>query len=124
MLRRLIVVAVLLALPLAVQAGDLQRDLKSRWLGAWIVTTTEDAVNGLLSSYDEETDTTLIEIDGEEVVTLNGDQTGLSIAFHDDVDGDQIWLDIEGNPISAEEGASADIILCARDLQDVVGEIS
>jgi hypothetical protein len=48
MLRRRIVVIVLFALPLAVQAGDLQRDLKSRWLGAWIVTTTEtySACNG------------------------------------------------------------------------------
>lgn len=86
--------------------------------------TTEDAVNGLLSSYDAETDTTLIEIDGEEVVTLNGDQTGLGIAFYDNVEGGQVWLDIEGNPISAAEGESADIILCARALQDVIGEIS
>ena len=86
--------------------------------------TTEDAVNSLLSSYDADTDTTLIEIDGEEVVTLNGDQTGLSIAFHDGVTGGPEWLDIEGNEMSAEDGEAADIILCARALQDVIGEIS
>ncbi|MBR9650198.1 hypothetical protein IT775_03540 [Thalassobius aquimarinus] len=86
--------------------------------------TTEDAVNGLLSSYDEDTDTTLIEIDGEEVVTLNGDQTGLSIAFHDNVSGGVEWQDIEGNPMTEEEGEAADIILCARALQDVIGEQS
>lgn len=41
MLRRIVVAAVLLALPLAAFGGDLQKDLKSRWLGAWVVTTTE-----------------------------------------------------------------------------------
>lgn len=86
--------------------------------------TTEDAINGLLSSYDAETDTTLIEIDGEEIVTLNGDQTDLSIAFYDNVNGGAEWFDIEGNAMNEEEGESADIILCARALQDVIGEIS
>ncbi|CUH63316.1 Hemolysin, chromosomal [Thalassovita gelatinovora] len=88
--------------------------------------TTEDAINGLLSSYDEETDTTVIEIDGEEVVAMNGDQTDLSIAFYDDVSGSgaPVWLDVEGNAMTAEDGEAADIILCARALQDVIGEIS
>ncbi|WP_323783980.1 calcium-binding protein [Thalassovita sp.] len=88
--------------------------------------TTEDAVNGLLSTYDEETDTTTIEIDGEDVVTLNGDQTSLSIAFHDTVSGSgaPVWMDVEGNSMSAEDGEAADIILCARALQDVIGELS
>lgn len=41
MLRKVLVSVVVSALSVCVFAGDLQRDLKSRWLGAWVVTTTE-----------------------------------------------------------------------------------
>jgi len=40
-MRKLMLATLVFALPLSAMAGALQKDLKSRWLGAWVVTTTE-----------------------------------------------------------------------------------
>jgi hypothetical protein len=41
MKRCVVVAAILIAVPLSAVAGELQKDMKSRWLGAWVVTKTE-----------------------------------------------------------------------------------
>ena len=87
---------------------------------------TQDAIDTLLSEYDEATDTTLITMEDQEVVRLNGDQTGLSISFFDNATdaANPVWLDVEGVEMTEAEGQAADIILVARELQDIVGELS
>lgn len=88
--------------------------------------STEDAIDSFLSTYDEAANTTIIEVDGQHVLSLNGDQTALRVAFYDgETDtSSPVWRDVEGNEISVEEGEAADIILVARALQDVIGEQS
>ena len=88
--------------------------------------STEDAIDSFLASYDEANDSTVIEVDDQEVVRLNGDQTDLQVAFYDgETDtANPVWRDVEGNEISPEEGEAADLILVARALQDLIGEQS
>ncbi|CUH69868.1 Hemolysin, chromosomal [Thalassovita autumnalis] len=85
--------------------------------------STEDAVDTFMMTHDAETDTTVVELDGDEVLHLNGDQTDLTVAFYDaETDAEApIWLDVEGNEISEEEGEAADLILVARTLEEIAG---
>lgn len=85
---------------------------------------TEDAVDSFLMTYDADADQTVLELDGQQILTLVGDQTDLSVAFYDgETDAAApIWLDVEGNVIPATEGEAANVILTARALQDLVGE--
>lgn len=87
---------------------------------------TQDAIDTLMSNYDAASDTTLITMEDQEVVRLNGDQTGLSISFFDNATdtANPVWLDVEGVEMTEEAGQAADIILIARELQDIVGELS
>lgn len=88
--------------------------------------STKDAVDSFMIEHDADTDTTVVELDGDEVLRLNGDQTAMTVAFYDaETDADApVWLDVEGNEITAEEGEAADLILTARPLEALVGERS
>ncbi|WP_261399842.1 hypothetical protein [Leisingera daeponensis] len=68
-------------------------------------------------------DSTLIAMDGIAVSALPGDQSEISIAFHDDYSTDEDrWRDAAGNTISAVEGRQAAIILTAQEYYSVFGE--
>ncbi|WP_152612611.1 hypothetical protein [Leisingera sp. ANG-M7] len=83
----------------------------------------EDAIAGLSVSYDADQDSTLIAMDGIAIATLPGDQSGVSIAFHDDYStSEDRWRDAAGNQISAEEGAQASILLTAQEYYSVFGD--
>ncbi len=83
----------------------------------------EDAIAGLSVSYDADQDSTLIAMDGIAIATLPGDQSGVSIAFHDDYStSEDRWRDAAGNQISAEEGAQASILLTAQEYHSVFGD--
>ncbi len=82
----------------------------------------EDAIAGLAIGYDAVHDQTLIAMDGVGIATLPGDQSEVSIAFHDDYSTDEDrWRDAAGNPISPEQGAAASVILTAQQDQSVLG---
>ena len=82
----------------------------------------EDAIAGLSVTYDAGQDSTMIAMDGIAVATLPGDQSAISIAFHDDYSTDEDrWRDASGNVISAEQGATASILLTAQQDQSVLG---
>lgn len=83
----------------------------------------EDAIDGLSVSYNADQDSTLIAMDGIAIATLPGDQSGVSIAFHDDYSTvEDCWRDAAGNQISAEEGRQASIILTVDHNQTVFGD--
>lgn len=83
----------------------------------------EDAIAGLSIAYDADQDSTLITMDGVAVATLPGDQSGISVAFHDDYSTDEDrWRDASGNTISAADGNAASIILTAHQDQSVLGD--
>lgn len=88
--------------------------------------STADAVDTFLITYDDAADQTMVEIDGQEVLALTGDHSDITVAFYDgETDpAAPVWLDVEGNEIPASEGESATLILTARSLQDLVGEVS
>nr|WP_174146938.1 hypothetical protein [Leisingera sp. ANG59] len=83
----------------------------------------EDAIAGLSVAYDADQDSTLIAMDGIAGAALPGDQSGVSIAFHDDYSTDEDrWRDTAGNTINAEEGRQAAVILTAQEYYSVFGE--
>jgi Ca2+-binding RTX toxin-like protein len=83
----------------------------------------EDAIAGLSVAYDADQDSTLIAMGGIAIATLPGDQSGISIAFHDDYSTDEDrWRDASGTEISAEDGQQASIILRAQEYFSVFGE--
>ncbi|OBY25763.1 hypothetical protein [Leisingera sp. JC1] len=83
----------------------------------------EDAIAGLRIEYDAGQDNTLIAMDGTAIATLPGNQSGISIAFHDDYSTDEDrWRDASGNTISAEQGGQASIILTAQEFYSVFGD--
>ncbi|CUH85163.1 calcium-binding protein [Thalassovita mediterranea] len=87
---------------------------------------TQDAVDTFMITHDAETDTTIVELDGDEVLRMNGDQTAMTVAFYDaETNADApVWLDVEGNEITAAEGEAADLVLTARPLDALIGERS
>lgn len=83
----------------------------------------EDAIDWLSVSYDADQDSTQIAMDGIAIASLPGDQSGVSIAFHDDYStSEDRWRDASGNQISAEEGAQASIILTAQEYYSIFGD--
>jgi Ca2+-binding RTX toxin-like protein len=88
--------------------------------------STEDAVNTFMIRYDADADTTTVELDGDDVLKLKGDHSAMTVAIKDaETNKDApVWLDVEGNEISAAEGARADLILTARTLEALSGEES
>lgn len=82
----------------------------------------EDATAGLSINYDADQDSTLIAMDGVGFVILPGDQSGISIAFHDDYStSEDRWRNAAGEVISAVDGADAAIILTAQEYESVHG---
>lgn len=82
----------------------------------------EDAIAGLNVTYDADQGSTLITMDGIAIAAVPGDQSGISIAFHDDysIDEDR-WRDGSGNVISADDGNDASVILTAQAGESVLG---
>ena len=68
---------------------------------------------GLTLSYDSAADVTRIDIAGQIVAQVNGDQTGASIAVRRGYYTSQplAWLDVAGNEIDAATGQAADLQL-------------
>ncbi|MFW8635945.1 hypothetical protein [Cribrihabitans pelagius] len=82
----------------------------------------EDAIAGLSVAYDASQDSTLVAMDGITIATLPGDQSAVSIAFHNDYStSEDRWRDAAGNPVSPEEGTEASIIPTAQEYYSVVG---
>ncbi len=78
---------------------------------------------GLTLSYDSATDVTRIDIAGQIVAQVNGDQTGASVAVRRGYYTSQplAWLDVAGNEIDAATGQAADIQLLGGSDFDLYG---
>jgi Ca2+-binding RTX toxin-like protein len=91
--------------------------------------TVETAASGFEMTYDASNDQTRLSLGGEPLMILNGDQTGVSVAFSnqnaaDEYDLPEEWRDANGDPISADAGQSADIVfsgMAPQDLYDANG---
>lgn len=54
--------------------------------------------------------------------TAPGDQSDISVAFHDDYStAEDRWRNAAGDPITAEEGAEASVILPAQEYYSIMG---
>jgi Ca2+-binding RTX toxin-like protein len=86
--------------------------------------TVAEAADGFDSSYDADADETTLTLGGHPLLVLNGDQTGATVAFSnqdaaDNYDLPEVWLDANGDPITAEQGQAADILFSGMTPQDM-----
>ncbi len=86
--------------------------------------TVSEAANGFDSSYDADADETTLTLGGHPLLVLNGDQTGATVAFSnqdaaENYDLPEVWLDTNGDPITAEQGQAADILFSGMTPQDM-----
>ncbi|WP_294226318.1 hypothetical protein [uncultured Shimia sp.] len=86
--------------------------------------TVSEAATGFDSSYDADADETTLTLGGHPLLVLNGDQTGASVAFSnqdaaDNYDLPEVWLDANGDVITAEQGQAADILFSGMTPQDM-----
>lgn len=82
----------------------------------------DDAIAGLSVEYAPDQEQTLIAMDGVAIARLPGDQSDISVAFHDDYStAEDRWRNAAGDPISAEEGAEASVILTAQEYYSIMG---
>lgn len=74
-----------------------------------------EALAALSLSFDSGSGVTTLSLGSEAAVSLTGDNSGLTVVFRDVQSGGDTWVDSLGDTITAEDAASADVILLLQD---------
>lgn len=65
---------------------------------------------------------TVIQLNGNPVLTLEGQPAGLTMVFRDSGGGGDTWLDANGDPITEDQARTADIIMVPRSDATLFGD--